>query len=184
MALHLLPHIPFLHFETLYGDPWRLSPSFHVLALFIHVLCIFHNTHCWVLCFMNVWKPRHFRFLIFSHLEQHPSMGYTFSMLQQPFSFLWSFSNLVLFLNSVECMCLFCLCLIYILGVCVLGWAMFMLNVCSLAVRNSWMYPLLNCVLKLVCNLRLVGYVVVHWEWTKVLILWPMISGIVFESRS
>jgi len=87
----------------------------------------------------------------------------------------WNFEVLLvlfflpfLYLEFVECMCLFCLCLIYKLGACVLGWAMFMFNVCSLAVTNSWMYAMLNCVLKLVCNLHLVSYARVDWEWVEV----------------
>jgi len=35
---------------------------------------------------------------------------------------------------------------------------MFMLNVCSLAVTNSWMYALLNCIMKMDCNFHLVGW--------------------------
>jgi len=50
-----------------------------------------------------------------------------------------------------------------------------MLNVCNLAVTKSWMYVLLNCIIKLDCNFRLVGYYVFIW--------WPMIIEIVFESR-
>jgi len=38
---------------------------------------------------------------------------------------------------------------------------MFMLNVCSLAVTNLRMCALLNCIMKLDCNFRLVGYYLV-----------------------
>jgi len=36
-----------------------------------------------------------------------------------------------------------------------------MLNVYSLAVMTSWMRALLNCIMKLDCNFRLVGYYLV-----------------------
>jgi len=42
-----------------------------------------------------------------------------------------------------------------------LGWVMFMLNVFSLVVTNSWMYALFICIIKLDCNFRLVGYCLV-----------------------
>ena len=42
-----------------------------------------------------------------------------------------------------------------------LGLVMFMLNVCSLVVTNSWMYVMLNCIMKLACNYYLVGYCLV-----------------------
>jgi len=43
-------------------------------------------------------------------------------------------------------------------------------------VTNSWMCALLKCIMKLDCTFRLMGYCLV-------LIWWPMINGIVFESR-
>jgi len=60
---------------------------------------------------------------------------------------------------------------------------MFMLKVYSLAVTNLRMCALLNCIMKLDCNFRLVGYYLVDREKADVLIWCLMISGILFESR-
>ena len=58
-----------------------------------------------------------------------------------------------------------------------------MLNVCSLAVTNLRMCALLNCTMKLDCNFRLVNYYLVDRDKAGlVLIWWPMISEIAFES--
>jgi len=60
-------------------------------------------------------------------------------------------------LEFVECVLVYLFMLILQIKCICLGWVMFMLNVCSLDGTNSWIYALLNCIMKLDCNFRLVG---------------------------
>jgi len=53
-ALTFFLILQFHFFLALYVVSWRCQPSFDVLALFYHVLCIVDNTHCWILCFLHI----------------------------------------------------------------------------------------------------------------------------------
>jgi len=115
-------------FLALYGDSWRWPPSFHVLTLFIHVLFITYNTHCWVLCFLHIWKLRQFRF----------SIG---TLLSSRFHLLFMVSSFALLLFYI-----FCTILHFLHHFLVIRMIVFRLglNICSKSMDNQF-YMLIPC---------------------------------------